>query len=474
MVGKSDNDQNRARPDNRRRAPVPAAAARAAERVAKAIARAGLCSRREAEAWIAAGRVAVNGQTIASPAVNVGPGDRVTVDGEPLPQRERTRLFLYYKPVGLVTTHADPQGRPTIFAALPKYLPRLLSVGRLDINSEGLLLLTNDGGLARVLELPETGWLRRYRVRAHGRVTQADLDRLRAGITIDGIRYGPIEATLDRQQGSNVWLTVGIREGKNREVRNVLGALDLQVNRLIRVSFGPFQLGELREGEIEEVRTRHLREQIGDRIARLAGCDFTGPMVVRAVEEARAPAPEARERPKRAHGEGREHERPRTSRDRLGREQHRQKERRQHRGDERRPKHGDERRPHRREEERAAKPPGRPRRGHAWRAEDAPLRRHYRGERGAERQVQEEPAKPKRAGLLTDRKGRRVLVERFGAPESEPKPPQKRHAKRFGAARDGAPPRDERARPGKPPRRGRPDKSRDRARGPRPSRPREH
>jgi 23S rRNA pseudouridine2605 synthase len=251
----------------------------AGERIAKVIARAGLASRREAEAWIAAGRVAVNGEPIASPARNVTAADRVTVDGEPLPVRERTRLFLYHKPRGLLTTHADPGGRPTIFSVLPKGLPRLISVGRLDVNTEGLLLLTNDGGLARTLELPATGWLRRYRVRAHGRVTQAELDRLRAGVTIDGIRYGPVEATVDRVQGSNVWLTFAIREGKNREVRNVLGHLGLAVNRLIRVSFGPFQLGELAVGAIEEVKTRTLREQLGARVAAQAGADFAGPRI---------------------------------------------------------------------------------------------------------------------------------------------------------------------------------------------------
>jgi 23S rRNA pseudouridine2605 synthase len=251
---------------------------RAGERIAKVIARAGLASRREAEAWIAAGRVAINGKTIASPAVNVGANDRITVDGAALPARERTRLLLYHKPRGLVTTHADPERRPTIFAALPKHLPRLISIGRLDLNTEGLLLLTNDGGLARVLELPETGWLRRYRVRAHGRVTQAQLDSVRNGVTIDGVRYGPIEAALEREQGANVWLTFAIREGKNREVRNVLAHLGLKVARLIRVSFGPFQLGELPAGAIDEVKTRHLREQLGERLAKLAGCDFSAPI----------------------------------------------------------------------------------------------------------------------------------------------------------------------------------------------------
>jgi 23S rRNA pseudouridine2605 synthase len=249
------------------------------ERIAKAMARAGLCSRREAEAWIAAGRVAVNGAVIASPALNVMPQDRITVDEKPLPQRERTRLFLYHKPRGLVTTHADPQGRPTVFAALPKHLPRLLSVGRLDANTEGLLLLTNDGGLARVLELPVTGWLRRYRVRAHGRVQPDQLTALRGGIVIDGVRYGSIEAKLDREQGANVWLTFAMREGKHREVKNVLGHLGLAVNRLIRVSFGPFQLGDLPEGEVEEVKTRILREQLGEKVVAAAGADFSIPVV---------------------------------------------------------------------------------------------------------------------------------------------------------------------------------------------------
>src|SRR5262245_26163891 len=253
------------------------------ERIAKVIARAGLASRRAAEALIAAGRVTVNGTVISSPALNVTSGDSITVDGEPLPQRERTRLFLYHKPGGLVTTHSDPQGRPTIFAGLPKNLPRLMSVGRLDMNTEGLLLLTNDGGLAGVLELPATGWLRRYRVRAHGRVQQARLDELRHGITIDGVRYGSIEAQLEREQGANLWLVFAMREGKNREVKNVLGHLGLAVNRLIRVSFGPFQLGDLPEGEVMEVRTRHLREQLGERVAALAGADFSGPIT--------APAP---------------------------------------------------------------------------------------------------------------------------------------------------------------------------------------
>jgi 23S rRNA pseudouridine2605 synthase len=249
------------------------------ERIAKVMARAGLASRREAEAWIAAGRVAVNGKVIASPALNVTASDRIVVDGAPLPRRERTRLFRYHKPRGLVTTNSDPEGRPTIFAALPKDLPRLISIGRLDINTEGLLLLTNDGGLARVLELPATGWLRRYRVRALGRIMQPALDKLRAGITVDGVHYGPIEATLDREQGANVWLTVGIREGKNREVRKVLETLDLKVNRLIRVAFGPFELGGLDEGAVEEVNTQAVKAALSPELTAQAEADFDAPLI---------------------------------------------------------------------------------------------------------------------------------------------------------------------------------------------------
>jgi 23S rRNA pseudouridine2605 synthase len=240
-------------------------------RIAKAIARAGLCSRRDAERWILAGRVTVNGEVLQSPARDVSPKDVVMVDGRPLPMAEAVRLWRYYKPRGLVTTHRDPEGRPTVFDRLPPDMPRVISVGRLDFNSEGLLLLTTDGALARHLELPATGWLRRYRVRAHGTVTQADLDRLKEGMEFDGVRYGPIEATLDREQGSNVWLTLGLREGKNREVRKVLGSLDLQVSRLIRISFGPFQLLDLEPGAAEPVKRRVLADQLGPGLARKLG-----------------------------------------------------------------------------------------------------------------------------------------------------------------------------------------------------------
>lgn len=248
------------------------------ERIAKTIARAGLCSRRDAEGWISAGRVAVNGKVLDSPAFNVQPGDRITVDGEPLVQRERTRLFFFHKPRGTVTTAHDPEGRTTVFDILPEGLPRVVTVGRLDINTEGLLLLTNDGGLARALELPSTGWLRRYRVRAHGHTDQAKLDELSAGVTIDGVHYRGIEARLDREQGANTWLTIGLREGKNREVKKVLEHIGLDVNRLIRISFGPFQLGDLEEGAVEEVKTRILKDQLGDKIAELANADFDAPL----------------------------------------------------------------------------------------------------------------------------------------------------------------------------------------------------
>lgn len=233
------------------------------DRIAKVIARAGICSRREAEKLIADGRVTVNGTVISSPALNVTGREKITVDGKDLPAQEPARLWRYYKEPGLVTTARDPEGRPTVFDKLPGEMPRVVSVGRLDVNTEGLLLLTNDGELARLLELPSTGWTRRYRVRAFGVVTQADLDRLRDGITVEGVRYGSIDATLDKVQGSNVWLTLGLKEGKNREVKRVLGALGLRVNRLIRLSFGPFQIGDLQPGEVKQVPNRVLMDQLG-------------------------------------------------------------------------------------------------------------------------------------------------------------------------------------------------------------------
>ncbi|HTV89874.1 MAG TPA: pseudouridine synthase [Stellaceae bacterium] len=233
------------------------------QRIAKLIARAGLCSRRDAERWIAEGRVAIDGEVLTSPAISVGADRDIRVDGRALPAPEQARLWRYHKPKGLVTTHRDERGRPTVFAALPAGLPRLVSVGRLDLNSEGLLLLTNDGALARRLELPATGWVRRYRVRVHGAVEPERLARLVRGVTIDGVGYGPIRAVLDRQQGANAWLTLSLQEGKNREVRRVLEHLGHPVTRLIRIAYGPFQLGHLAPGAIEEVPRKVLKEQLG-------------------------------------------------------------------------------------------------------------------------------------------------------------------------------------------------------------------
>lgn len=233
------------------------------DRIAKIIARSGRASRREAEKLIAEGRVTVNGAQIDSPALNVTPRDRITVDGQPLAAAEPPRLWLYHKPAGLVTTTRDEQGRDTIFDKLPEDLPRVMSVGRLDLNSEGLLLLTNDGEVKRKLELPSTGWLRKYRVRVNGKVTEEILEPLRKGITHEGVTYQPMIVSLDRQQGANAWLTVGLREGKNREIRRAMEAINLTVNRLIRTSYGPFQLGQLKPGEVEEVRRKIVRDQLG-------------------------------------------------------------------------------------------------------------------------------------------------------------------------------------------------------------------
>lgn len=268
----------------------------AGDRLAKVIARAGLCSRRDAEDWIRDGRVAVNGKTIRTPAFNVTDKDTIKVDGNVLAARQGTRVWLYHKPPGLVVTEKDPEGRPTVFETLEQHgLPRVVSIGRLDINTEGLLLLTNDGGLKRVLELPATGWLRRYRVRAFGTITQEQLNQLKDGIEVDGVNYGPIEASLEREQGSNVWLQLALREGKNREVKNVLEALGLKVNRLIRISFGPFQLSDLPIGAVEVVRARVLREQLGKRLADEAGVDFDSDLPEpAAIKRARTANPKLR------------------------------------------------------------------------------------------------------------------------------------------------------------------------------------
>ena len=235
----------------------------AGERIAKVLSRAGVASRREAERMIELGEVSVNGRTIDSPALNVTAADRILVKGQPLAAPEPARLWLYYKPDGLVTSDADEKGRPTVFENLPEDMPRVMSVGRLDLNSEGLLLLTNDGELKRRLELPSTGWLRKYRVRIKGNPTDPDLDPLRRGITVDGERFQPMVVVLDRIQGANAWLTVGLREGKNREIRRALNAINLTVNRLIRISYGPFRLGDLEPGAVEEVRGKILRDQLG-------------------------------------------------------------------------------------------------------------------------------------------------------------------------------------------------------------------
>lgn len=257
-------------------------------RIAKAMARAGLCSRREAERWIAEGRVSVNGKLLKTPAFEVTTADKIIVDGKRLPAAAPPQLWRYHKPKGLVTTHSDPQGRPTVFEKMPPEMPRVISVGRLDYNTEGLLLLTNDGALARHLELPATGWVRRYRVRAKGRIAAADLETLKGGITVGDVNYGPIEATIDSLQGANTWLTIAIREGKNREVRNVLTRLGLEVNRLIRISFGPFQLLDLVPGGVEAVRRRALVAQLGPRSAEALG--FSESQVERKARHARGKA----------------------------------------------------------------------------------------------------------------------------------------------------------------------------------------
>ena len=242
---------------------TPDTPGKTSDRIAKVMARAGAASRRDAERMISEGRVTVNGKVIDSPALDVTPKDRITIDGRPLDPPEPSRLWLYHKPEGLVTSARDEQGRATVFDHLPPELPRVMTIGRLDLNSEGLLLLTNDGELKRRLELPSTGWLRKYRVRVNGRPEDSAFDPLRKGIVVDGESFQPMTVSLDRQQGANAWLTIGIREGKNREIRRAMDAVNLTVNRLIRVSYGPFQLGDLKAGEVSEVRPRMLKDQLG-------------------------------------------------------------------------------------------------------------------------------------------------------------------------------------------------------------------
>lgn len=235
------------------------------ERIAKRLSRAGVCSRRDAEKMIAEGRISVGGRVIVEPGTLVMPADFITVDGKAIPDVEPTRLWRFHKPAGFVTTARDEMGRPTIFDLLPPDFPRTISIGRLDLSSEGLILLTNDGELARKMELPSTGWVRHYRARAFGRVTQARLDTLADGCIVDKVVYGPIKATLEREQGDNVWVSIAITEGKNREVRRLLESVGLKVGRLIRTSYGPFQLGNLTRGHVEEVPRRVVREQMGDK-----------------------------------------------------------------------------------------------------------------------------------------------------------------------------------------------------------------
>ncbi len=396
------------------------------ERIAKAIARAGLASRRDAEALIAAGRVSLNGQVLDSPAVNVTDADRITVDGEPLPARERTRLWIFHKPRGLVTTARDPEGRTTVFEALPDDLPRVVAVGRLDINTEGLLLLTNDGGLAKVIAHPDTGWLRRYRVRAHGDTDQAALDRLSKGVTIDGMEYGPVEATLDRVQGDNLWLTLGLREGKNREVKRILEHLGLSVNRLIRLSFGPFQLGDLEAGLVEEVRTKVLKEQLGKNLADQAGVDFESP-VREPIAPFGSPKAAARTEARPSDRRGEDAAPPRARRDSTPR------------GAESRPA-----RPATPERVPTGGMGAGPRRS-VWRADEdtAAPRKSRPPRRGADPKVEREAEAAargrQRVGAIRSGE-RRVLVERLGPSPETPVEAEPKPRRRY--ARDDAPPRE--------------------------------
>ena len=355
------------------------------DRIAKVMARAGLCSRRDAELWIEQGRVAVNGEVLTSAARNVTETDKILVDGRPLATRERTRLFLFHKPRGLVTTDRDPEGRATVFEYIAeKYpeLPRLMSVGRLDINTEGLLLLTNDGGLARVLELPATGWLRRYRARANGVTDQDRLDTLKNGVTIDGIDYAGVDAKLDRVQGANVWISLGLREGKNREVKKLLEHLALGVNRLIRLSYGPFQLGEMEDGSVEEVKTRILIDQLGPKLAEEAGADFEGPIFDNSPEPEERPAARA----------------PRAT---------------------------------------GAKPAPRARKSEAVVVEKPGPRKHVTALRNERVKAEKGPRRRVEKTATADRKGRAVVVERVSVARKAEEAPDNRNARRFRAEREG-------------------------------------
>ncbi len=365
---------------------APAEKEHEGERIAKVMARVGLCSRRDAEAWIEQGRVSVNGEVLTSAAKNVTAEDSVKVDGKPLATRERTRLFMFHKPRGLVTTDRDPEGRATVFDFIAEHnpaLPRLMSIGRLDINTEGLLLVTNDGGLARVLELPATGWLRRYRARANGSTDQAKLDTLAKGVTIDGVDYAGVEARLDRTQGANVWITLGLREGKNREVKRLLEHLGLAVNRLIRLSYGPFQLGEMAEGGVEEVRTRVLAEQLGESLAKEANVDFEGPVFDRTPEPEpvfqREPAPRGKK--------------PREKEDRAERK--------------------------------------------SLASQEKPEpRKHVSALRNDRVKAEKGPRRRTERAATEDRKGRKVVVERVSAARRVDEPPDSRNGRRFKAERE--------------------------------------
>ncbi|MGO4572978.1 pseudouridine synthase [Microvirga sp. 2TAF3] len=423
----------------------------AEDRIAKVIARAGIASRRDAEAMIAEGRVTLNGKVLESPAINVTAADQITVDGEPLPVKERTRLWLFHKPRGLVTTARDPEGRPTVFDSLPEDLPRVVAIGRLDINTEGLLLLTNDGGLARVIAHPDTGWLRRYKVRAHGDVTQADLDKLRDGVTVDEMEYGPVEARLDRVQGDNAWITLGLREGKNREVKRILEHLGLQVNRLIRLSFGPFQLGDIEPGMVEEVRTKILRDQLGAALATEAGVDFESP-----VREPIAPFGSPKKHEHHERGERRD-ERPA----RFGRDRDEERPRR-HRDEGDRPfrARGDDARRGRDEEEPRKRPSRLEPKTSIWRADESEDGAHKRTpRRGADPKAARAASgerQRQRVGAIESGEGRKVVVERLvseprdEAPARRPRRDDVRSAPggedrpRRRMDRDEAPPRRER------------------------------